>query len=89
MFVRIYKVKLSDTSRPFTSPYKCNGELVINTSQIVSINKFSSSHKLTKEAEEKYIKIFDTTDLSIFDITLSTGKNYLIIGPTKAYDNIK
>lgn len=86
MFIRVYKTrKLPHNSEQWLF----YDNLVINTSQIASIEKLDSFPKLTEETEKKCKKIFDTTDLSIFDITLSTGKNYLIIGPAKAYDNIK
>ena len=84
MFKRLYVVT------HYSPGYSSSIDLVINTSQIASIELYDSTPNLIfHKDKEKYSKIFDTNDLSIFDITLSTGKDYLIIGPTKAYANIK
>lgn len=83
MFIRVHLV--TDGVSEFIS----FGTMIINTSQIASIDLYDSSPLLTNVDKEFYSKKFNTNDLSIFDVVLSTGKNYLIIGPTKAYDNIK
>ena len=85
MFIRVHTIASGVTTIYFRS----SGSIVINTSQIVSIDLYDSSPMLYEDDKKKYLEKFDTNDLSVFDVTLSTGKNYLIIGPKKAYDNIK
>ena len=82
MFMRVYKVKQIGMMS-----YKSDNELVINTSQIVSINMITKYPSLLDK--KKYEKIFDTIYLSVFEIKLSNGNTFLIIGSTQKYENIK
>ena len=82
MFMRVYKVKQIGMMS-----YKSDNELVINTSQIVSINMITKYPSLLDK--NKYEKIFDTIYLSVFEIKLSNGNTFLIIGSTQKYENIK
>ena len=84
MFIRVYKVK-----KVGLLSYEFLDELVINTSQIASIYEFTKNPVLNAKNSEKFQKIFDTTDLSVFQIELSTGKTFSIIGSTQKFKNIK
>lgn len=85
MFIRVHSVHVSGIG-----VYSPGSDMVINTSQIAKIDVYNSSPDFEKtEYKKQYSKMFDTDVLGIFDVTLSTGRNHLIIGPKKAYDNIK
>ena len=86
-FETVYSTK--STTEENQWEYRIGNTIILNPDYIVEIKKFSTNPKLSPETAKEFSKIYDvpTSELYLFEITLSNKNTEFVIMPEKIFKN--